>query len=265
MQNKAQNVLATKGVGSRVVLRSMFLEILWNYDKNQNVGFVFCLLPALRRIYPETADLKSAVWRHLEQVNTHPSMSTQLAGIAVRMEQDMAIASVMTLRKRIMASLAALGDRIFWRHVKPLASVCAVLSGWLACGYVLGSIALLVIYNVPNLYLRITGFSKGWSAGINMLQAWKSPAVDRTLVWIQGAISLALGAVAGLVVLEASTAGQLMPGNTAGLAVVAVLAVLWGLAVKLLQLRAHVILTIYLVSAAAMAIFYLIETGSVFP
>ncbi len=40
-----------KGVNIQVFLRGFFLESLWNYEKMQNIGFVICIFPALRRLF----------------------------------------------------------------------------------------------------------------------------------------------------------------------------------------------------------------------
>ena len=154
-----------KGVNRRACVRSFFLETLWNYEKMQNLGFSFCIYPALERLYPDQNDRKGAVSRHLEAVNTHPSMAPLLAGLTARLEHDLEPATVIPYRKRVMSALAADGDRIFWTHVKPLAAVWASLVSFCLFGSALGSALLLVVYNVPHLVMRAGGFRWGWKDG----------------------------------------------------------------------------------------------------
>jgi len=253
-----------RGVNRRVLLRSFFLEVLWNYSKRQNVGFVFCIFPALRRVHPEFAELKSAVWRQLDLVNTHPSMGPLLAGITARLEQEQGLPSVVAYRKRVMAALAAQGDRVFWSHVKPMASVCGALFALGLFGSIAGSVAMLFVYNVPNLYMRVTGFSEGWERGLDALQTLKSPGVDRALGRVKEAMALAMGIVAGLAVLGSAGYADVLGSQRSGVAIGTVLTVLGGLGWALLRKNFTITKVSYLLAAMAVVVFYLLDTGLAF-
>ena len=49
-----------------VMLRSQFLQGSWNYERMQNGGRAFSLIPALRKLYPNKEDASAALKRHLE-------------------------------------------------------------------------------------------------------------------------------------------------------------------------------------------------------
>ena len=49
-----------------VMLRSQFLQGSWNYERMQNGGWAFSLIPALRKLYPNKEDASAALKRHLE-------------------------------------------------------------------------------------------------------------------------------------------------------------------------------------------------------
>jgi len=99
-------------------LRSFFIQAGWNYERLQNLGFVFSLMPALRRIYadaprgvhgspePDVVQgapprrmvgqaapeaFKSAVLRHLTVFNTQPYMTGFVIGNVAKMEEGLAL------------------------------------------------------------------------------------------------------------------------------------------------------------------------------
>lgn len=248
----------------KVMLRSFFLETLWNYDKFQNVGFVFCLYPVLKWLYPDSSEVKSAAWRHLESVNTHPSMGPLLVGLTARLERDAGPVAVMVYRRRVMTTLAAHGDRIFWGHVKPMAALSGVLLTLGFAGSVAGSIAALIVYNIPNLYVRVTGFPKGWRKGLEVLESLRSPVMEGGLRGLRRIMSLGLGLTAGLLtsgaVRAADLGGSLVTGIVAAIGVMAVFAV--GMA--LLKKKVAVTAVVYTVVMMAVALFCMIEAGLTF-
>ena len=123
--------------GSRILrnvwLRQFLLQGCWNYEGMQNVGFAYCMLPALREHYggsPE--ELLRALKRHLEFFNTHPAMAGVILGASVRLEERVASGeidprTVGTFKVGLMGSLGAIGDSFFWGALKPMASVAGVI------------------------------------------------------------------------------------------------------------------------------------------
>jgi mannose/fructose/N-acetylgalactosamine-specific phosphotransferase system component IID len=250
-----------RGVNRQVFWRSFFLETLWNYENMQNVGFVFCIYPALSRLFPDRKERESAIARNLERLNTQPSMGPLLAGLIARLEHDMDASAVLPYRKLIMSTLAAHGDHIFWGHVKPLAAIFGVIITLCFFGSVAGSMAVLVIYNVPNLLARFLGFSRGWTQGLNILQTLHSPTLDRAMIVARLVLALGLGVAAGLVVFSAKMFQQSHPGEV-GPWVGGTLVVLSGVA-GALMLKRQVPLAVvtYLISLASLMMLILAETG----
>lgn len=264
MKQEGRHRSEMKGVSHRVILRAFFLETLWNYDRLQNVGFVFCMYPVLKRLYPDHSEMKSAARRHQERVNTHPSMGPLLVGITARLERDIDCVASVSYRKRVMAVLAAHGDRIFWSHVKPVAAVFGVLFTLGLSGSIAGSIVTLVVYNVPNLYARIRGFSMGWTQGLEVLESLRSPVMHRSLQGLRRTLSVALGLTAGLLTTEAVRAadanGSSVPGLLAGVGLMAVFAV----GVALLKKKVAVTTVVYMLAVTAVALFCVLEAGITF-
>ncbi len=167
------------------------------------MGFAYCIHPVLERLYPDPQQRKDAVCRHLEKVNTHPLMGPFLVGVSARLERQEGESAARAYRVPVMAALAAHGDRIFWGHVKPLAAIAGLLGCLYWLDSVVGSVVFLLVYNVPHLFVRATGFGKGWKKGPGALAGFQSPRVEKAVRLMSGLIVMGSGVVAGLVVLRA--------------------------------------------------------------
>lgn len=234
-----------KGVNLRALARSFFIETLWNYEKMQSAGFVFCLYPALSRLYPDQGERSKAVARHQSHVNTHPVMGPLLAGISARLEADLEPNVILPNRWRVMCVLAAIGDRVFWGHLKPLAAVFGTFVALWFAGSFAGCLILLGIYNIPQFMVRALGFRTGWKRGLDSLGFLRPPRIDEVLKGVSGLTALVLGMIAGLLLVLASKSSGSLPElswhATSGLGLL-----IWaGLGFFLLRLKASLTVVIY--------------------
>lgn len=187
------------GLGRTVFLRSFFLETLWNYPRMQNIGFTHCIYPALKAFIKKEEKFEEALKRQLESANTHPTMGPMLAGIVTRLETDHKVSNLSLYRRRIMTTLAAQGDHIFWGNIKPLAAAFGVLGLLCFPNSFVGPVLTFLVYNVPNIYIRAFGFDWGYNEGVSALERFKIQKTDKTLVYVRSALSLCLGIITGLV------------------------------------------------------------------
>ncbi|MBI4801839.1 MAG: PTS system mannose/fructose/sorbose family transporter subunit IID [Elusimicrobia bacterium] len=179
-------------------LRSFFIQAGWNYERSQNLGFVFSLLPALKNIYVHPEALKRAVLRHLEVFNTQPYMAGFVIGNVARMEEGLAPPffqkgqstgensealekNMQGIKQALASSFASIGDRVFWGRLKPLTTqLCIVIwlgagfYGWLftgagsevpAAGLFAGPVSGMAVYGAFAVYLRWQGLKKGYACG----------------------------------------------------------------------------------------------------
>ena len=113
-----------------VALRSTFLQGSWNYERMQNGGWCFAMIPAIKKLYTNKEDQKAALKRHLEFFNTHPYVASPVLGVKVGM----------------MGPLAGVGDPVFWFTARPM---LGALGASLAMGgSILGPILFFVLWNV---------------------------------------------------------------------------------------------------------------------
>ena len=149
-----------------VLWRSFFIQSLWNFERMQNIGFVFCLLPLLRKIYPDPAKRREVLVRHMNFFNTHPYMSNIIFGMVASLEQDIADGKPMQaeqlsiLKNNMAGPLAAIGDTFFWATWRPfsvLVSICAALFlirfGNGAHGFIV-PLLFVFVYNIVPLPFR---------------------------------------------------------------------------------------------------------------
>lgn len=253
---------AVKGLSRQVFLRSFFLETLWNYEKMQNVGFVFCLYPALKRLYPDEGELTPVVSRHLERVNTNPAMGPLLAGITTRLESDVASPKIIVYRRRAMAALAGYGDHVFWGNLKPLAAVCGVVLTLSFLGALAGGCAVLFIYNAPNLLARSRGFSVGWKEGLQVFRLLQSSRLATYVTALRGAMAAGLGFAMGILIAVAMKSPELLSPNTTAMAIGIALVLFTVAGVALIRKNLSVVAVIYMLGLAAVAMFLLVDTGT---
>ncbi|QNQ81211.1 PTS system mannose/fructose/sorbose family transporter subunit IID [Lactobacillus sp. PV034] len=147
-----KKVTLSKNDRRKVFLRSYFLLASFNYERMQNGGFVFSMIPAIKKLYKNKEDRAAALKRHLEFFNTHPFMANPIFGVTLALEEDRANgaevdnAAISGVKVGMMGPLAGVGDPVFWFTIRPiLAAMGAALA---VTGNVLGPILFYVIWNI---------------------------------------------------------------------------------------------------------------------
>ena len=148
----AENVTLSKKDRLSVAWRSTFLQGSWNYERMQNGGWVFALIPAIKKLYTNKEDQIAALKRHLEFFNTHPYVASPVIGVTLALEEDKANgapvddAAIQGVKVGMMGPLAGVGDPVFWYTVRP---ILGALGASLAMGgSILGPILFFVLWNV---------------------------------------------------------------------------------------------------------------------
>jgi len=173
----------------RMFLRSFFIQAGWNYERFQNLGFAFCLQPALEKIYPDKEKLKAAVLRHLQIFNTQPYMASFVLGnmaclegrAAASADPEARLKSMPGVKQALASSFASIGDRIFWGRLKPMTvQICLLVwaaggfYGWLFTGLaapvstallLAGPLAGIIFYSAFAVYWRWQGLKAGYACG----------------------------------------------------------------------------------------------------
>ena len=170
MTETAQKKLTlSKSDRIKVWWRSTFLQGSWNYERMQNGGWAYSLIPALRKLYPEKKDLSLALKRHLEFFNTHPYLASPVLGVTLALEEDKANGApvedeaIQGVKVGMMGPLAGVGDPVFWYTVRPI--IGALGASMALTGNVVGPILFFVLWNLIRLAFLWYTQEFGYKAG----------------------------------------------------------------------------------------------------
>lgn len=148
----AEEIKLTKKDRLAVAWRSTFIQGSWNYERMQNGGWCFAMIPAIKKLYKTKEDRAAALKRHLEFFNTHPYLASPILGVTLALEQDRANGApvddvaIQGVKVGMMGPLAGVGDPVFWFTVRPM---LGALGASLALGgNILGPILFFVAWNI---------------------------------------------------------------------------------------------------------------------
>ncbi|MDR0297946.1 MAG: PTS system mannose/fructose/sorbose family transporter subunit IID [Streptococcaceae bacterium] len=153
-----------------VMIRSMFLQGSWNYERMQNLGFLYALIPALKKFYPAGSDgAKEALKRHMEFFNTHPYPAAPIIGVTLALEEEKANgvdvddAAIQGVKVGMMGPLAGVGDPVFWFTLRPIFGAIAASLG--AGGSLIGPLFFFLAWNIVRIaflwYTQEFGYKQG--------------------------------------------------------------------------------------------------------
>ncbi|MFS9298819.1 PTS system mannose/fructose/sorbose family transporter subunit IID [Streptococcus oralis] len=122
----AEKIQLSKSDRQKVWWRSQFLQGSWNYERMQNLGWAYSLIPAIKKLYTKKEDQAAALERHLEFFNTHPYVAAPIMGVTLALEEERANgveiddAAIQGVKIGMMGPLAGIGDPVFWFTVRPI-------------------------------------------------------------------------------------------------------------------------------------------------
>ncbi len=160
----------SRRVLGQVVWRSFFLQASWNFERLQSLGMLYAIAPALRVLH-QGEDLVAACRRHLEYFNTHPFMASPVLGTVLFLEEqsdDPDYAEITEFRRMVMAPYAAMGDALFWGGLRPVAAGVSLF--FAARGSLWAPVIFLLFFNIPHLWLRISGLFRGYVQGLKVVE-----------------------------------------------------------------------------------------------
>lgn len=154
--------------------RSFFLQGSWNYERMQNLGWAYAMIPAIRRLYKTKEERIDALKRHLEFFNTHPYLASPILGVELALEEqrangaDINDETINGVKVGMMGPLAGVGDPVFWATIRPvLGAFCASLA---LAQNVLAPIIFFVVWNAIRMSFLWYTQSFGYKQGVNITQ-----------------------------------------------------------------------------------------------
>ena len=147
-----EQIKLSKADRQKVWWRSQFLQGSWNYERMQNLGWAYSLIPAIKKLYTTKEDQAAALTRHLEFFNTHPYVAAPIMGVTLALEEERANgtdiddAAIQGVKIGMMGPLAGIGDPVFWFTVRP---ILGALGASLAqSGNIMGPIIFFLGWNI---------------------------------------------------------------------------------------------------------------------
>ena len=172
----ADKITLSKKDRMDVCWRHQFLQGSWNYERMQNGGWCYSIIPAIKKLYKTEEDRAAALKRHLEFYNTHPYVSAPVMGVTLALEEERANGmpvddqTVQGVKVGMMGPLAGVGDPVFWFTVRP---ILGALGASLALsGSIVGPLLFFVVWNIVRIaflwYTQEFGYKVGTSIAKDM-------------------------------------------------------------------------------------------------
>ena len=159
----------SKSDRQKVWWRSTFLQGSWNYERMQNLGWAYALIPAIKKLYTSKEDRAAALVRHLEFFNTHPYVAAPIMGVTLALEEERANGAeiddtaIQGVKICMMGPLAGVGDPVFWFTVRP---ILGALGASLAmAGNIVGPLLFFFGWNIIRMAFLWYTQELGYKAG----------------------------------------------------------------------------------------------------
>ncbi|MFR3072450.1 MAG: PTS system mannose/fructose/sorbose family transporter subunit IID [Paeniclostridium sp.] len=163
--DKTEGETLDKKTLNQMAWRSMFLQASFNYERMQAGGWLYSILPGLKKIHKNKQDLSTSMKHNLEFFNCHPFLITFVMGIVLSLEQKKAdVQTIRSLRVAAMGPLGGIGDAIFWFTLLPIAA--GVGANLALEGSIAGPIIFLLMFNIVHLGLRFWLMHWSYKTGI---------------------------------------------------------------------------------------------------
>lgn len=154
--------------------RSFPIQGAFNYERQQNIGWVYGMIPGLREIYANDEEgLKEALSRHTSFYNTSPQLTNFIQGVCLALEEEkannpsMSGEAIVAVRTALIGPLAGIGDSIFWGTLRTIGLGIGVQLA--LQGNFLGPILFWLIHNIPHFLVKKYGFKLGYEQGMSLL------------------------------------------------------------------------------------------------
>lgn len=170
--NQKVEKVIDKSLLNKMALRSVLLQASFNYERMQSAGWLYSILPGLKKIHKDKNDLSKSMTSHMEFFNTHPFLVTLIMGVIISMEEAKEdVDTIRGIRVGMMGPLGGIGDALFWLTALPISAAIGV--SFSLQGNILGPIVFLVIFNLIHFGLRFGLMHYGYKLGIRSISLLK--------------------------------------------------------------------------------------------
>ncbi|MCW8644296.1 PTS system mannose/fructose/sorbose family transporter subunit IID [Streptococcus macedonicus] len=173
----------SKSDRKKVWWRLTFLQGSWNYERMQNLGWAYALIPAIKKLYTSKEDQAAALQRHLEFFNTHPYVAAPIIGVTLALEEERANGAeiddtaIQGVKIGMMGPLAGVGDPVFWFTIRP---ILGALGASLAmAGNIVGPLLFFFGWNIIRMAFLWYTQELGYRAGSEITKDLSSGIIQK--------------------------------------------------------------------------------------
>lgn len=193
-RDNSKEKVITKQDLNKMVWRSLFLQASFNYERMQAGGWLYSILPGLKKIHKNKEDLSNSMKLHLEFFNVHPFLVTFVQGLVLAMEENKESQdSIRGIKIALMGPLGGIGDALCWFTLLPITASIGVSLA--KDGNIAGPIVFLLIFNAVHFFLRFFLMHYSYKMGVGAIEKLKNDTEYVT----NGSLILGLTVIGGLI------------------------------------------------------------------
>lgn len=198
--NEKNELIAEEKITTKELNRISWRYILasqlnWNYERMMGSGYLYAIMPFLKKKYKNKEELKDMAKTHNQFFNTNANFGNLILGIDIAIEEKegyKAKETVTALKTALMGSLAGVGDSLFhviWGTI--FGSIAATLAQK-------GSVAGCFIWIIANIALL---FGRAWLLPLGYKQGTKlvTTLKDRLGAFTNAATVLGITVIGALI------------------------------------------------------------------
>ncbi len=195
----------------RLFVRSFLLQAVWNPRGMQDVGFFFAVAPLARTMDEE--ERRAFLKRHMAFFNTNPVLAPYVIGAVARAEMEgRGAEEAEEIKQALGGVLGMAGDALMWGGLRPAAGLIAAAVALYglqtgAWGVWTAPVVMLVVYNVPHIFLRARGVVRGLAVGPEAASEVLGRKFRRAVIATRWAGAFAAGFVLALAAFGSERAG----------------------------------------------------------
>jgi len=193
--------------------RSFLHQASWNFERMQNLGFCYQLLPGLRRLYGAALPAE-VLERYTAYFNTHPFLAPWVAGTALHLEERQLAGehppvTAAAFQNMVMAPYAAIGDALFWGALRPLAAVVGLFLAFQGLSW--APLAMLLLFNGPHLVCRSCGWLLGYLQELRAAETLQRLRLPDVAIWVKEGTVILLGVLCAMLAVRGCEHQDLTP------------------------------------------------------
>jgi len=182
---------------NKMFIRNIFgFQWGWNYEKMQGLGYAFCMMPILRKLYGDDKEkMKKALNTHLGFFNTSQPMSSLIFGANAALEEDFGVdepEAVTGLKTGLMGPFAGVGDTIF---IAIYRAIVFSIAAYMALEGQGAGLLIPILAGLGVIALRYKFIGIGYASGKKIATEF----ADKMKIFTEGAAILGLTVVGGLI------------------------------------------------------------------